>query len=230
MLMNKTKSKICFVLLPGFSSDDMQALGLKKILEKSGYDAVASNFYGEKIINDFSALTTEECLNNISETINRLSDKYEQVFGIGISLGGAFLMEHAKKFDNLNGIVSVGTPFRLKKRKLISLGQWFFPLIYLFWRPLQKIQKLRLSPIGASKEIIGYLEGKFLENLRIVTVPILFLHSKKDGVADYRALEEYVPRVGSEKKEITYFKNGNHVIDDNPEIIVKHALKFFELE
>lgn len=227
--MNKNK-EICFVLLPGFSPDNFPVLGLKRVLESLGYSVVATSFYGESKIEDFSLLAMDDCISNISKIINKASDKYEKVFGVGISLGGALLIEHAKSFDNLSGIVSVGTPFRLKWRKLISFGQWLFPAIYLFWKQLQKIQKLRLVPLGASERVIGYLEGKFLKNLKVITVPILFLHSRKDGVTDYLALEEYVPGISSKRKEIIYFENGNHVVDDNPEIIARHAIKFFGLE
>lgn len=229
MQLDKMNKNVCFVLLPGFSVDNFSVLGLKKALENFGYNAIATNFFGEKKVDDFLNLTMEESVANISELINKSSDKCERVFGIGISLGGALLMEHAKKFDNLSGIVSIGTPFRLKKRKLISLSQLLFPILYPIWKQLQKIKKLQLVPYGASEQVVSYLEGKFLENLNAVTVPILFLHSQKDGVTDYRALEEYVPVLSGERKEIIYFKNGNHVINDDPEIIARHAMNFFKL-
>ena len=226
--MNENK-KICFVLLPGFSSDNLQIMGLKKLLEEAGYTAIAANFYGTEIITDFTDMTAEGCIKNISTIINQASSQYEKVYGIGISLGGALLMEHAKNFDNLSGIVSVGTPFRLKNRKWIALGEWLFPAIYFFWKPLQKIQRLRLSPLGASIQMISYMEGKFLEHLEVITTPILFLHSRKDGVTDFEALDEYVPKISSEKKEIIFFPNGKHVVDDNPKTITDYAVSFFGL-
>ena len=225
----KNKKDICFVLLPGFSPDSFPVAGIKKSLNSLGYDAVVSNFYGQKEINNFSLLTMDEAIENISQIINSISDQYSRVFGIGISLGGALFIEHAKNYANLDGIVSVGTPFCLRKKKLIAVGQFFFPLIYFFWKRLQKIKKLRLLPLGASDQVIRYLEGGFLKNLDTIDTPILFLHSRKDGVADYSALEKYVPKISSEKKEVIYFKNGNHVVNDNPELIVQHALNFFEL-
>lgn len=227
--MMTKNGKICFILLPGFSSDDQQVMGLKKILEDADYGAVTSNFYGPERRNDFTDLTIEECISNISRVINEASDRCEKIYGIGISLGGALLLEHAKHFENLSGIVSVGTPFRLKKRRLIAIGQFLFPTFYWFWRRLQKIERLRLSPIGANKAAIDYLEGDFLENLSVINTPVLFLHSRKDGVTDHQALDEYVPRIASEKKEVIYFPNGNHVVDNNPVLITDHALAFFGL-
>ena len=57
----------------------------------------------------------------------------------------------------------------------------------------------------------------------------MFLHSKKDNITDYRALEKFSPRISSPKQEITYFNNGNHVINYDLESIVTHSLEFFGL-
>jgi len=225
--MHKGNSKICFILLPGLAPDTVPVIGIKAALEEQGFSVVADNFFGDIEVNDFSKLTAEDCINNISKTIDRISEKYEMFFGIGISLGGALLLEYSKKGGNLNGIVSIGTPFRLSHRGFIRIVQKIYPFIYPVWKRLQKYKKLRLLPIGAGNMVIDYLENKFLNNLDQINTPLLFLHSKKDNVTDYRALSEFVPLLSSKEKEITFFDNGNHVIDCNPELIMKYALDFF---
>jgi esterase/lipase len=227
--MKKDNSKICFVLLPGFAPDYIQVLSLGESLKKHGFAVVASSFFGNARIDDFSYLTAENCIENISKIIDEAAGKYDMVFGIGISIGGALLLEIAKNNSNIKGIVSIGTPFRLRHRKLIKLGRKACPFIYPVWKQLQKYKKLRLLPIGAGSMVVDYLDGKFLENLNSIQIPALFLHSKKDKVTDYKALSEFVPKLSSEKKIITFFDNGNHVIDYNPELIIKNSLDFFEL-
>ena len=128
--MNRDGRKICFILLPGFSPDNIPVLGLKNILENKAYDVIASNFYGDADVTDFSILRDNDCIENVSKIINKASDDYDEIFGIGVSLGGAFLLEHAKSFNNLSGIVSIGTPFRLKFKTLLHLGQKSLPFVY----------------------------------------------------------------------------------------------------
>jgi esterase/lipase len=227
--MKNNNSKICFVLLPGFAPDYVQVLGLRESLKKHGFDVVASSFFGNTDIDDFSHLTAEDCIENISKIIDEASEKYDLVFGIGISIGGALLLENAKNNNNIKGVVSIGTPFRLKHRKLIRVGQKICPVIHPLWNQLQKYKKLRLLPIGAGDMIVNYLEGKFLENLNSIEIPALFLHSKEDKVTDYKALSEFVPKLLSTNKKIIFFDNGNHVIGYNSELIIKNALSFFEL-
>jgi esterase/lipase len=228
--MKTANSKICFVLVAGFSSDSQQIWKLGDVLRLAGYGVVVSSFHGENEMDDFSKLTEKECINNISALINKVADNYEYVYGVGISLGGALLLEYAKKEKRLSGIVSVGTPFLLRNIKWIRFGMIFFPIIYPIWKYLQRIKKLRLSPIGAAAMAVDYMEGNFLENLDKITTPTLFLHSKKDSVTDYRVLEKYAVKLFAAKHKIIYSDNGNHVIDNDPMLIAKYAADFFGLE
>lgn len=227
--METNTAKIHFVLVAGFSSDHKEAYGLKASLLNCGYSAYALSFYGNGYRDDFTTLTAAECVSNISAYIDECCEKYEKVYGIGISLGGALLLEHAKTNRNLEGIVSIGTPFKLKKRWMISIAQFLLPLFYPAWRRLQKIKRLRLSPVGAGNVMIDYMEHAFLEGLDQVHTPVLFLHSKKDRVSDWRVLPEFFTQVGSEKKELEFFDNGRHVIDHDPDSIAGMALEFFGL-
>jgi esterase/lipase len=223
------KSKIHFVLVAGFSSDHLEAMGLKKSLEKKGFSADAISFYGDGYIDDFTDLKISDCIANIAEFINGRAGQYETVFGIGISLGGALLLEHAKSYNNLKGIASIGTPLKLKNRVLISFGQKILPFVYFFWRRMQKIKRLRLNPLGATNMMIEYLETGLPKNLDYIKTPVLLLHSKKDPVSDYRVLPKYLNLISSKKKRITFFDNGNHVIDHDPDLVVKYALDFLEI-
>lgn len=227
--MNSDKSKIHFILVAGYSADNLEAEKLKKNLEKDGFSADAISFYGENYQDDFSHLKISDCITNISKLINKRSLQYEEVFGIGISLGGSLLLEHAKKYTNLKSIVCVGVPFKLKKIKIIHIGQKFLPLILPLWNHLQKIKKLRLSPIGSAKMVIEYLEKEALENLNSIKTPVLLIHSKKDPVSDYRVIPEFFNIISSTQKKIIFFDNGNHVVDHDFNSIIKHTLDFFDI-
>ena len=226
--MTKDKSKIHFVLVAGFSSDHKEAYGLKNSLMKLGYSAYAISFYGKDYMDDFTYLTREQCIANVSQYIDDCCEECDEVYGIGISLGGCLLLEYAKNKSRLKGVVSIGTPFKLKKRFLITIAQFMLPVFYPAWKRLQKVKKLRLSPVGAGKEMISYMEHEFIQGLEKVKTPVLFLQSKKDKVTDWHALEENFGKIGSPIKEIEYFHNGRHVIDHDPDLVAGMCLEFFE--
>ncbi|MCX6763462.1 MAG: hypothetical protein NTZ97_01880 [Candidatus Moranbacteria bacterium] len=229
--MLKKEAGVCFILLPGFSPDDFTVQNLKRCLEKRGCHAVASNFYGNAVVKDFSKVKVADCLENISEIIKEAKKNHDKVIGVGISLGGAFLLEHAKREKNLDAIISIGTPFRLKNVFLIKLGQKILlPVVSPFWKMAEKIKKLRLPPITATKVITDYLRKEFILNLENITVPILFVHSKKDRITDFRVLEEFSNKIPSLNKKMIILDNGDHVINGGSEKICEYIFDFIEPE
>ena len=227
--MNLSRMKICFVLLPGFSPDSKPVLALKRAIEKQGYTALVSGFFGNVSIVDFQKLTISECQNNISNLINQTALKYDKVIGVGMSLGGALLLEHAKTKNNLYGIVSIGTPFRLKSRQLMRMGEFIFPVLYPFWKRFEKIKRLRLPPIGAGQVVIQYLENEFLQKLDKIHTPVLFLHSKKDLVTDYESLPKYTTQLSHSRSQTILTENGSHVIAHDPNYIIDKAINFLSI-
>ena len=86
-----------------------------------------------------------------------------------------------------------------------------------------------MLPIGAGPAVIQYLENEFLQKLESVHTPILFLHSKKDLVTDYKALPKFLDKISSTNKKVILTENGDHVIDHDPEFIFDKLVRFFGL-
>ena len=225
--MDSTRSQTCFVLLPGFAPDNVPVLKLKELLEKRGYSAIATNFYGGRVVTDFSKIRIGECLQDISKIIAEAARTHSRVVGVGISLGGALLIEYAKTNSNLTGIISVGTPFQLHNRHLLRVATYVAPVIYPVWRRFELAHKeWRLPPIGATRAVVRYLEGTFLQNLDKVKTSTLFLHTKTDAVANYKVLPKFVPKFTGAKTKVVITENGSHVMDDNPEIVLRYIEEF----
>lgn len=221
------KKDYCFILLPGFSPDNFPVLGIKKQLEDLGYDTIATSFWGTNEKVNFSALTYEECERGITSLVASACERYKYVIGIGISLGGALLLEQAKKNRKLHCVVSIGTPFKLLNRWLIALGLACYPVVAAFWRiRVALIHEKRPLPIGSAKMVVKYLEGGFLENLPSITVPVLLLHSQNDTVTDYRCVDHYVSEMQSQKKQVIYLNDTDHVIKYDGQLILRLLFGF----
>jgi esterase/lipase len=219
-------SSACFILLPGFAPDNVPVLHLKALLEEKGFAAIATNFYGEKSVEDFSLLSIEDCQKNITDLISASKKKYKNVFGIGISLGGALLLEYAKRENGLDAIVSIGSPFKLKNKRKISVGRKILPLIVPVWKKMEKIKRLRPIPLGFAEEMIKYLEGDFIKEVEKIKTPVLFIHSKKDWVTDHRVAKEFSQKMLNKKNRFIYFDNGGHVINGNSGKVIGYIVEF----
>jgi esterase/lipase len=219
-------SSSCFIILPGFSPDNIPVLHLKELLEEKGFSAIATNFYGSAAVEDFSLLSIEDCQKNIADLINSSKKKYKKVYGIGVSLGGALLLEYAKKENGLDAIVSIGSPFKLRNKKKIFVARKILPLIVPVWKKLEKIKKLRPIPLGFAEEMITYLEGDFIKHLESIKTPVLFIHSKKDWVTDHKAAEEFSQKISNKRNQFIYFDNGGHVINGNSGKVVGYIIEF----
>jgi len=231
MKETRQDKNIHFVLVAGFSADHMEALPLKHYLENIGFSATAISFYGPDPMDNFSKLTARQCVKNIADHITDMSRQHDQVFGIGISMGGALLLEYAKDHNRLSGIVSIGTPAKIRTaaKKWIAVGTFFLPVLNPFWNQLQKIRQLRLSPIAATPMTMNFFEKDLPKDLNLIKTPVLFLHSKKDQVSDYQIMESFCENICQAEKKLILFPNGNHVINNDPDLIMKHSLEFFKL-
>ena len=155
--MNQTRAQLCFIVLPGLSPDSLPVVPIKTYLEEQGYSAIVTNFCGDNTTTDFSKLQIEDCLKNIGALIKKAKRQYSHVAGIGISLGGALLIEHAKTHSDLDFIVSIGTPFKLRKVTLISLAVALAPIIHPIWKFFDRSQRSRPLPVEALPMTMRFL-------------------------------------------------------------------------
>src|SRR5271154_6359008 len=126
--------RICFIVLPGLAPDPLSLVPLQKYLEARGYPVILTNFTGDLTTKDFSKVTIDGCLEKIGVLIKEAKQKYPVVVGIGISLGGALFIEYAKTHTDLDYIVSVGTPFKLKNRWLLYTAVALAPVLHPLWK------------------------------------------------------------------------------------------------
>jgi len=223
------RSRPCFIVLPGLAPDPLSVVPIKTYLEKRGYPAIVSNFCGDLTTTDFSKLRIEDCLQNLGALIKEARRKYSRVGGIGISLGGALLIEHAKTNSDLDFIVSIGTPFKLRKARLISLSLPLAPILHPIWKFFDEAERARPLPVEALPMAMRFFEGRFLENLDRVKSSVLFMHGKKDPATHYQALLRYVPEFSNARTKVVLSEDGDHQMNYDLAAITRGVFDFLGL-
>jgi esterase/lipase len=217
-----TNKKFCFVILPGFAVSAMPIAPVENYIRSQGYLVYSSHFWGEQEIKDFSKLSLDDCIEGIHAFVQRVKKETDrEIVGVGVSLGGALFIEYAKKYKDLDYIVSIGTPFKLKNRKLISIGL-FLGSYVKYVRPTS----VDFEILGSSKMVVNFFEGKFMEHFEKVTTPILFLHSKKDNITYFNVVHKNIAKFVNTKTQLVVFENKDHVINYDAEAILSTILKY----
>lgn len=85
-------------------------------------------------------------------------------------------------------------------------------------------------PLPAGKMVVDFLEGDFLNNLHLVRVPFLAVHSTRDHISDYRVVHDYLNKIASEKKHAIFVDKTNHVLEYNGLILIKYFFDFVSFE
>lgn len=160
-------------------------------------------------------------LETIRAGYRRLAAQCEQVFALGISLSGNFLLTLAP-FTPFAGLILIGTPLRFRHerayrtayRVLRTLGREYQRKWYLqhldpairSQRPTYDRFPLRCAPdclaaIHWSKAALG--------NIRC---PVLILQSTTDHAVDTRTVEEFRTRLGTNDVTVRWFADRYHVL------------------
>ena len=220
--------RICFIVLPGLAPDPLSLVPLKDYLEARGYAVILTNFTGDLTTKDFSKVTIDGCLQKIGALIKESKQKYPVVVGIGVSLGGALFIEYAKTHKDLDYIVSVGTPFKLKNHWLLYTAVALAPILHPMWKVVWPSQRSRPLPVEAAAMSFHFFEGRFQNNLEKITTPTLFLHSKKDPVTDRKAVFEKSKKFVNAPTKMVLSPNGGHEINYDPQLIAENFFEFYK--
>ena len=211
----------CFIIVPGFDKDTSSVENIKKELEETGYAAFSVNFWGDGEVN-FRTLTMHQAVAGLKSKIEEKAKHYDHVIAIGISLGGALLLEYAKQDSEIDTIVGVGIPFRLQYHYSLAFSSYvFFPILMLWWN-------LTGSHIKwlASHRVQKYLSGTFQTNLTAIKTPILLLQSTRDKVVNPVATKRYFETLVTPIKKLIMVDDVDHVLAQNEPIIFSECIKF----
>jgi esterase/lipase len=208
--------KICFAILPGFAVSSMPVTPVENYIRSKGYLVYSSNYWGDGKVEDFSKLSVEDCIEGIHAFIQSVKTKTDyKVIGLGVSLGGALYIEYAKKYNDLDYIVSIGTPFKLKNRVIISIAGFILPFFKYFWR-----NSPGMVILNSSTMVLDFFKGPLLLDLDKIKTPILFLHSKQDNITYFSALMKNIPKFVNARTHLVVFENKDHVINYDAKAIL----------
>ena len=168
-----TNRNSVIIIAPGWfmTKDSKIFKKMSKDLFKT-FDIISMDFRGTGKSGSFYTFSAKE-EQDLNCVINYAKTRYEKIFVLGFSLGGALSIISGAKNKNINGIIAVSAPTEFYKieNKMYSPDAWI-PTLF------QKFEPLRWLTIRAGNPFLR--KEKPIDLVQKITVPTLFIAGEKD--------------------------------------------------
>jgi carboxylesterase len=233
-------AKIGCLVTHGFTGTPKEVRWLGEYLNQQGYTVCGIRLNGHATKpGDMVRSRWQDWLLSVEDGYNLLHSCTEQVFLLGLSMGGVLSLTAASRLP-VRGVVAMSTPYQLP-------AHGFFGLTSVLSRFIPYMSKAKGDPDKgwfdkeAFKQHVAYpknpvrsagelnkLTGKMRKALPLVKVPVLLIHSRNDDYVFRGSMENIHSALGSTDKKMVWVKGGGHVITEEPtrEVVFKAAADF----
>jgi carboxylesterase len=163
----------------------------------------------------------------IERAFDELSGRCDEVFAMGLSMGGSLALRLAEKRpDDVSGLVLVNPSVtsRNKAAALLPVLKWVVPSIKGVGNDIKKAGETELAydrtPLKAAASL-GQLWKVVCRDLATITAPLLIYRSIDDHIVEAVSSETVLAGVSSSDKEERLLRHSYHVAtldNDAPEI------------
>jgi carboxylesterase len=213
------------LVVHGFTGAPKEVRPLGKYLAEQGHTVLGIRLTGHATHpRDMLRARWEDWLTDVEGGWHMLRQVCEQVFVIGLSMGGMLSLLHASRFP-VDGIVAMSTLHNLQ-------DDWRLPYAEALSRVQPTVAKG--PPDWHDPEVANYhvayptyptravgqlrdLLAAMRQALPQVTAPLLLINSKNDGsvLPEDRHAEQILEAVGSQEKDYVLIEGSGHVITED---------------
>jgi carboxylesterase len=214
---------------------------LGEYLNRQGYTVCGMRLNGHATRpEDMIRSTYQDWLLSVEDGYNLLYACCEQVFLLGLSMGGALSLTSAAFLD-VRGVVAMSTPYalpddwRLKYIRPLSRLKPYMPKASgvpgsgWFGDAWQQHVAYPANPVRSVGEL-NTLLGVMRESLPKVQAPVLLIHSRDDHYVVEGSMQSIYNALGAADKEMMWIEGSGHVITEEPqrEVVFKAAADFVQ--
>ncbi|MBW6431667.1 alpha/beta fold hydrolase [Patescibacteria group bacterium] len=195
---------------------------------------------------DLAKTNLNDWYKSVEAGILEMAKDVEDVYVVGISLGGNFALKVAAKHpDKIKGIVTIESPMRIKHQYITRVAIPFAQFAgFKYWKK-QYLKRLThpekdtvfdqgvldRMPLNNIAQIIDFLENK-QAFLKRVKCDVLIIQSEQSSLVTKSSAQKMYDSVKSKRKEIFYHNNIYHAFLSEPakKSIFYKAVDFFGID
>jgi len=202
------------LLIHGFSGTPSEVRALGEFLRKKGYTVKGILLKGHGTVpKDMKKYGYRDWISGAVEGYKALKQECEEVFAVGLSMGGLLSLYLARNYD-IKGAAVLSTPIRIhgKTAALDFFKRNFKAHI------LGKTEKKDIDIISYDKSPLKSMRHLFRliryirENLKYIEKPVLIMQSYRDRTVSPLSANIIYNNIGSGDKSIVYLHKSGHII------------------
>ena len=190
---------------------------------------------------DLAQVTLQDWEQSAENAYNFLTQKVNKIFIVGSSFGGNLAFYLASKYNNpLGGVISMGTPIKIKWQKIVKARAYTYGLFKQYYKKRKSnyVYKLLLVdqeqivypviPISSLRRLFSFIKKHTIPNLKDIKSPTLIIQSSADKVVNPNSAQFIHENLGSEDKRILWINGCSHAlaIDEKRWVIYKSIYRF----
>jgi carboxylesterase len=218
-------NRIGCLLVHGFTGAPKEMRWLGEYLANQGYTILGVRLAGHATQpDDMRRSNWKDWLTSVEDGYNLLKGCVDQVFVVGLSMGGILSLRFAANHP-ISGVVAMATPYALPDDPRLP----FAGILSFFIRWVKQGQADFHNP-EAEKDHICYphypsraliqlrdLLSEMRPSLPTVTAPAMLIYSRQDKTVIPSNAEKIYSSLGSKQKEMVWVENSGHVIPREPD-------------
>lgn len=234
-------AKIGCLVQHGFTGAPKEMRWLGEYLNQQGYTVCGMRLTGHATQpEDMIRSRWQDWLASVEDGYNLLCSCTEQVFLLGLSMGGILSLISAARLP-IRGVVALSTPYklpddpRLKHLKLISKFKPYMPKnkegpgagwFGDAWKQHVAYPQNPVRCIAELNELLGVMRASLLK----VQVPVLLISSRDDHYIVEGSMDAVYEALGTSDKQKIWIEGSGHVITEEPqrEVVFKAAADFIQ--
>lgn len=232
--------KVGVLLLHSYTSTPYEMRELANYLADKGITVYAPVIAGHGTCpEDLAKTSIAEWQQSVEQAYQFLKEKVEKVFVIGSSFGGNLAFYLATKFTNpLGGIISIGTPIKVRWQKIFKLGLYTYGFLkkdqkksrrdyHLTYNEVDQVV-YPVMPVKSLRRFFTFIKKITIPSLPKISVPTLIIQSSQDRIVDPNSAQYLHENLTSSDKRILWINGNNHAfaIDEKRNLIFNTIYHF----
>ncbi len=218
-------NRVGCLLVHGFTGAPKEMRWMGEYLAGQGCTVLGVRLAGHATsLDDMMRMHWEDWLASVEDGYCLLNGCTDQVFLIGLSMGGILSLLFASQHP-VSGVVAMSTPYSLPDDPRLPFIRILLPFVSAVkkgppdWRNPEAVKDHVEYPMIPTRGVIQLREllSEMRNALPLVRIPALIVHSKQDGGVPPENAEQIIAALGSQDKQLFWVENSGHVIPREPD-------------